>query len=715
MGTYKTNWQLNETVMPEDFNRIETNIKENNKNHDDLKNEYEQNLKEINKKIESKPERGNVLLKVPYPSNRDCNSFKNLNTFFSFDTSIGSFKNTPLGNLEQGSSKIFIVTNRGHSKDRIQQEWVQIYPQNKVTKYTRNFISGEWGNWYKNYDESNKPTWNDVSDKPSTFTPSSHNHDNRYLIESESDSRYANKNDVLNSSMSEPLETNDQTFNIGYGMIPNTTGEGYINNDYRNTMKNSLITIDNIYGETVRKNYKLWDVNLSNMAVYSPSDEINIFSQPVYNNNQSYYDVQGNTLNIRSSSTQLAYVQFKFTVDAYTDYMLAFDVIEANGNSWVAVATTSDGDADGVILDIAYADGLTSSVFNTGGFTTIYVRFYSNVQNPVANMEVSYQNAKLIKVKDYIKDNIVLRSIPNGVRDRLKNGKITRRIGKYVLTGLENWRIIDTQMPNTNVFACKLPDSINNPDKTKTCLICNKFAAKSDSYLATHDEVCMSMGGIGGELIFRVGKGLNTVEALRYYLNITEKYITVYYEITPRTPHMDAGSKDIDVNTTMVAESGDKVILGTPVVPVSTYHQVQLSTQAQIQETQKQVSKAKKTIWSKLKGLLDGEFQVGHYHSYIKLPSLLGGFIFQWGFEQMGTTPYNYIIQEFPYPIVFPNEVVYVGMGYMRSQNSWQDLSGNAISVGGNGDKSKVRLHVRNTTGNNIVGGVSAGWFAIGR
>ncbi|WP_164690260.1 hypothetical protein [Paraclostridium sordellii] len=51
MGTYKTNWKLTETVMPEDFNRIEENIKENNKNHNDFKIEYDKTLKEQNKKL----------------------------------------------------------------------------------------------------------------------------------------------------------------------------------------------------------------------------------------------------------------------------------------------------------------------------------------------------------------------------------------------------------------------------------------------------------------------------------------------------------------------------------------------------------------------------------------------------------------------------------------------------------------------------------------
>ena len=76
MGTYKTNWQLTETVMPEDFNRIEENIKENNKNHNDFKNEYDKTLKEQNKKIDAKSEKSDVVLKIPQrlPATTDLNT-----------------------------------------------------------------------------------------------------------------------------------------------------------------------------------------------------------------------------------------------------------------------------------------------------------------------------------------------------------------------------------------------------------------------------------------------------------------------------------------------------------------------------------------------------------------------------------------------------------------------------------------------------------------
>lgn len=164
MGTYKTNWQLTETVMPEDMNRIEENTKENNNALSEFKKQYNADSKEENKKIERKAEKEDVILKVPYPEDRDCNSFKTLNAFCAFDTGLGDFKNTPEGTLTQGSARVFLLKNIGYNLGRFQQEFINLYPEDRITKFTRNYIyeTNSWGNWYKNYDSANKPTLDEL-------------------------------------------------------------------------------------------------------------------------------------------------------------------------------------------------------------------------------------------------------------------------------------------------------------------------------------------------------------------------------------------------------------------------------------------------------------------------------------------------------------------------------------------------------------------------
>ena len=107
----------------------------------------------------------NYMRKVDIPSDKDCNSFKEINVFCVFDTGAGDFKNTPEGTLPQGSCRVFLLINRGYSDGRFQQEFINVYPQDRVTRYVRNFNSdsnGNWGIWWKVYDEANKPTPNDI-------------------------------------------------------------------------------------------------------------------------------------------------------------------------------------------------------------------------------------------------------------------------------------------------------------------------------------------------------------------------------------------------------------------------------------------------------------------------------------------------------------------------------------------------------------------------
>lgn len=218
MSKYKTDWQLDETVLPEDMNRIEENIKENKNTFTEFKKEYDNNSTQKDENINSKASKDAVILKVGPPKDRDCNSFRGVNVFCVFDTGAGDFKNTPEGTLAYGSARVFLLVNRGLNTNRLQQEFINIFPENNITRWVRNYNGDgvvKWGNWYKVYDGANKPTlselnaasvnhnhdntylgkrakaesaksadlvdWNNVNGKPQNFPPSAHNHDERYF------------------------------------------------------------------------------------------------------------------------------------------------------------------------------------------------------------------------------------------------------------------------------------------------------------------------------------------------------------------------------------------------------------------------------------------------------------------------------------------------------------------------------------------------------
>lgn len=58
-----------------------------------------------------------------------------------------------------------------------------------------------WRNWIEVFNGSNKPTWNDITNKPTTFEPSNHNHDNRYYNVEQVNSKLNEKVNALDYSL----------------------------------------------------------------------------------------------------------------------------------------------------------------------------------------------------------------------------------------------------------------------------------------------------------------------------------------------------------------------------------------------------------------------------------------------------------------------------------------------------------------------------------
>ncbi|PAE17299.1 hypothetical protein CHH91_04650 [Virgibacillus sp. 7505] len=83
------------------------------------------------------------------PASGDLNDYQDLNTFFTFDTGKGAMKNTPLGNLAQGSAQVFLVQNFGFSNVRIEQRFTVIYTHSQWAEYRRIKTENTWGEWYQ--------------------------------------------------------------------------------------------------------------------------------------------------------------------------------------------------------------------------------------------------------------------------------------------------------------------------------------------------------------------------------------------------------------------------------------------------------------------------------------------------------------------------------------------------------------------------------------
>ncbi|CEN21223.1 Uncharacterised protein [[Clostridium] sordellii] len=105
----------------------------------------------------------------------DFNQCKNIGTYNISGTDIPNapFKGNIYGTLE--------VLPRGNDKiQRVTTSSGAVY----VRFYAEGGVNVGFREWVKVYTSTNKPSWNDVTGKPSTFTPATHNHDDRYLKKS---------------------------------------------------------------------------------------------------------------------------------------------------------------------------------------------------------------------------------------------------------------------------------------------------------------------------------------------------------------------------------------------------------------------------------------------------------------------------------------------------------------------------------------------------
>ncbi|MEI2418800.1 hypothetical protein V6O07_00875, partial [Arthrospira platensis SPKY2] len=109
-----------------------------------------------------------LLREVQAPSHRDCNQFKIVNAFTYMDSGEGDILNTPEGTLKRGTSRVIMIINRyssyiSNTGIRIQQEFINLYSDNKTTRYIRNGRNDGnenmiWGVWEKVYTTGDRPT-----------------------------------------------------------------------------------------------------------------------------------------------------------------------------------------------------------------------------------------------------------------------------------------------------------------------------------------------------------------------------------------------------------------------------------------------------------------------------------------------------------------------------------------------------------------------------
>ena len=157
---------------------------------------------------------------------------------------------TKLSGIETGAQKNTLTGVKGNAESSYRTGNVNITPANIGLGSVNNTADSEKSVKYAS--SAGSVAWNNVSGKPSSYTPGSHTHDDRYYTESEVNNLLNGKADSNHSHSYLPLSGGDVTGDFSAAGI--ALKNGWFDLWYQGVMKGSIYTntVDNIL--TIRNN-----------------------------------------------------------------------------------------------------------------------------------------------------------------------------------------------------------------------------------------------------------------------------------------------------------------------------------------------------------------------------------------------------------------------------------------------------------------------------
>lgn len=175
----------------------------------------------------------------------------------------------------------------------------------------------------------------------------------------------------------------------------------------------------------------------------------------------------------------------------------------------------------------------------------------------------------------YILDEPLMQ-LPNGVADSidLETGVLTRRVGKVVLDGSENWAVSGVTSNDHIRFYCFIRKDENNPEshikKTYGDIVCDKFSFVGNLHNGGYDRYCGDIECIYSDTSFAISIQKNkltdlSVDGFKQWL--FQNPTTVYFELAePTTEQLEPtqlksfeGTTHIISNNTLQATTSVKI------------------------------------------------------------------------------------------------------------------------------------------------------------